>query len=94
MEASQAWVSTDDAISLDYSPPIRMPEYNAGVAAQYKHRSGFFGRIGYSAFGEIFFDPVKTSVKQTAYGLLSAPFGLTANGSRAPATYFESQWPR
>ncbi len=58
----------------DARPPY-VPQYNAGISAQYRHRSGLIVRIGFTAVGETVFDPVNSALNQSAYGLLSARFG-------------------
>jgi len=60
----------------DSRPPF-VAEFNAGVSAQYKHKSGLSGRVGYVVVGDTFYDAANTSdFKQSAYGLLSARVGF------------------
>lgn len=59
----------------DTRPPL-VPEFNAGVALQYRHSRGLFGRIDFAAFGDTFYDAANTpDFKQSAYGLLTARIG-------------------
>jgi len=70
---------TDPFISTtvrDTHPPF-VAAFNAGVAAQYNHKSGLFGRVGATFLGDTYADAANTpAFKQPAYGLLSARLGF------------------
>jgi iron complex outermembrane receptor protein len=64
------------ATAHDTHPPFAA-EFNAGLSAQYKDKSGLLGRIAYAAVGDTFHDAANTSAfKQSAYGLLNARVGF------------------
>jgi len=57
-------------------PPFAA-EFNASISAQYKHRSGFLGRVEYLAVGDTFYDAENTKpFKQSTYGILQARVGF------------------
>jgi iron complex outermembrane receptor protein len=56
-------------------PPF-VPKFNAGITAEYLHRSGLTARVRYTAEGDTFYDAANTSsYEQPAYGLLEARAG-------------------
>ena len=49
------------------------------LAAEYKHRTGFLGKIEWLAFGPTFFDAANTTgFRQNSYGVLNAHVGYEA----------------
>jgi iron complex outermembrane receptor protein len=61
---------------VDYSGKKNMfvPEYTYNMAAQYRHVSGFFGRIDLLGVGDSYYDLANT-VKENAYELVNARIG-------------------
>lgn len=60
----------------DIRPPF-VAKYNAGVAAQYQHRRGWFGRVAWNVIGDTCYDAANTAgFRQSSYDLLSARIGL------------------
>ena len=58
-----------DGNSLTYAP-----EYTYNLAAQYRSRGGFFGRLELQGSGKIFFDDANT-LKQNPFALVNARIG-------------------
>ena len=50
------------------------PKHTFNIAAQYRSRSGFFGRVGLESYGEYYFDGSNT-IKQDSYQVYNAKFG-------------------
>ena len=52
-------------------------EFNGGVAVQYRHGSGLFGRLEGLVFGDTYYEATNAAAfRQSAYGLLRARAGL------------------
>lgn len=59
--------------------PPSVPEFNLLLAAQYKHRCGFFARVEYQALGQTYFEETNQAFfRQSSYGLLNARVGYEA----------------
>ena len=66
-----------NGVTVHDTHPPAVAEFNGGVAAQYQHRSGLFGRIEYVVVGDTFYDAANTSaLEQSTYGLLNARVGF------------------
>jgi len=69
----------DTGADLSGNQPTGVPEFTATVAAQYKHRTGLFGRVEFQAVGRTFYDEANSGAfAQSSYGLLHARLGYEA----------------
>ncbi|MCX7915824.1 MAG: TonB-dependent receptor, partial [Verrucomicrobiae bacterium] len=60
-----------------------VPQFTATVAAHYRHRTGWFGRIEYQAIGRTYYDETNTPLlAQNSYNLLHARLGWETNHLR------------
>src|SRR5206468_2814609 len=67
---------TTGATAHDTHPPF-VAAFNAGLAVQYRHQIGLFGRLEYVAVGDTYNDAANTApFKQSSYGLFNARLGF------------------
>jgi iron complex outermembrane receptor protein len=72
--------SSPTGVDLSDNPPPYIPDLTASFGAQYRHSSGFMGRVDWILTGRTYFDEAGTrGISQNAYGLLNARIGYEAS---------------